>query len=123
MWLSILFAMNIAYKPGSNKEITIARLKEFEKAVWEVNEELMNEFQDTANFIKYTSLSSGNAFGGQESGPHAGNLSVTLRDMEGAPGFPVLIFQTELRRNWEMFSDLEKIHYRSQQPLGCSCFD
>ncbi|PKQ61322.1 acriflavin resistance protein [Labilibaculum filiforme] len=79
------FAMNIAYKPGSNKDITIAKLKKFENAVWEVNDELMEEFQDTAAFIKYTSLSSGNAFGGQEVGPHAGNLSVTLRDMEGAP--------------------------------------
>jgi len=79
------FAINIAFKPGSNKEITIQKLKEFEKAVWEVNDELKEEFQDTATYIKYTYLSSGNAFGGQESGPHAGNLSVTLRDMEGAP--------------------------------------
>ena len=79
------FSMNIAYKPGSNKDLTIARLKKFENAVWEVNDELMKEFQDTAYFIKYTSLSSGRAFGGQEVGPHAGNLSVTLRDLEGAP--------------------------------------
>lgn len=79
------FSMNIAYKPGSNKNITIAKLKKFENAVWEVNDDLMEEFQDTAAFIKYTRLSSGNAFGGQEVGPHAGNLSVTLRDMEGAP--------------------------------------
>lgn len=79
------FAINIAYKPGSNKEITIKQLKDFEEAVWEVNQELMKEFQDTATFIKYTSLSTGSAFSGQESGPHAGNLSVTLRDMEGAP--------------------------------------
>jgi len=79
------FNINIAYKPGSNKEITIQKLKEFEKAVWEVNDELKEEFQDTATFIKYTGLSTGNAFGGQEVGPHAGNLSVTLRDMEGAP--------------------------------------
>ena len=79
------FSMNIAYKPGSNKDITIARLKKFETAVWEVNDELMNEFQDTAFFIKFTSLTTGRAFGGQEVGPHAGNLSVTLRDMEGAP--------------------------------------
>ncbi|WP_372753105.1 efflux RND transporter permease subunit [Labilibaculum sp.] len=79
------FSINIAYKPGSNNEITIDRLKQFENAVWEVNDELKEEFKDTANFIKYTSLSSGNAFGGQEVGPHAGNLSVTLRDMEGAP--------------------------------------
>lgn len=65
------FAINIAYKPGSNKEITIKQLKDFEEAVWEVNQELMKEFQDTATFIKYTSLSTGSAFSGQESGPHA----------------------------------------------------
>ncbi|WP_461636937.1 efflux RND transporter permease subunit [Labilibaculum euxinus] len=101
------FAVNIAYKPGSNKEITIARLKQFEKSVWEVNDELMNEFQDTANFIKYTRLSSGNAFGGQEVGPHAGNLSVTLRDMEGAPVSSFDI-SDRVKKKLGDVSDLEK---------------
>ncbi|WP_421918525.1 efflux RND transporter permease subunit [Marinifilum sp.] len=79
------FNINIAFKPGSNKDITTSYLKEFEKLVWQVNDELMKEFNDTTNFIKYTTVSTGNSFGGQESGPHAGNLGVMLRDMEGAP--------------------------------------
>jgi multidrug efflux pump subunit AcrB len=101
------FSMNIAYKPGSNNQITIDRLKKFETAVWEVNDELKEEFKDTLDFIKYTSLSSGNAFGGQEVGPHAGNLSVTLRDMEGAP---VSSFQISDRVKEKLgdVSDLEK---------------
>jgi len=79
------FTINIAFKPGSNKQITVNQLKQFEKAVWNVNADLMEEFKDTATYIKYTGLSTGSAFSGQEVGPHAGNLSVTLRDMEGAP--------------------------------------
>jgi multidrug efflux pump subunit AcrB len=75
----------MAFKPGTNKDVTVRQLKEFEAAVWDVNSDLMEEFQDTATYIKYTSVSTGNAFSGQETGPHAGNITVTLRDMEGAP--------------------------------------
>lgn len=79
------FNIDIAFKPGTNKDVTIKQLKDLEKAVWEVNGEIMEEHKDTATYIKYTSLSTGSAFSGQENGPHAGNIRVTLRDMEGAP--------------------------------------
>ncbi len=79
------FNINVAYKPGTNKDITIKALKSFEAVVWDVNKELKKEFNEDTDFIKYTNLTAGSAFSGQESGPHAGNITVTLRDMEGSP--------------------------------------
>ncbi|NOU60376.1 efflux RND transporter permease subunit [Marinifilum caeruleilacunae] len=79
------FNINVAFKPGSNKDVTTAYLKDFEKAVWEVNDEIMKEFSDTSAYIQYTGVSTGSSFSGQENGPHAGNMWVMLRDMEGAP--------------------------------------
>ncbi|MGZ2371630.1 efflux RND transporter permease subunit [Ancylomarina sp. YFZ004] len=79
------FNINVAYKPGTNKDITIKALKNFEAVVWDVNKELKKEFNEDNDFIKYTNLTAGSAFSGQESGPHAGNITVTLRDMEGSP--------------------------------------
>jgi len=79
------FNINVAYKPGTNKAITVKALKDFEAVVWDVNKELKKEFNEDTDFIKYTNLTAGSAFSGQESGPHAGNITVTLRDMEGSP--------------------------------------
>lgn len=79
------FTVNVAFKPGVNKEITISHLKDFERAVWEVNKELMDKYQDSVSFVEYTILNTGSAFNGQENGAHAGTLSAFLRDLEGAP--------------------------------------
>lgn len=80
-----IFTINVAFKPGTNKNITIKQLKSFEAVVWDVNEEFKKEYNEKADFIRYTNLTTGTAFGGQESGPHAGSLTITLRDMEGSP--------------------------------------
>ncbi len=79
------FNVNVAFKPGTGEKQTMEYLEKFEKAVWEVNKELMEEFGDPDDFVKYTSVNMGNAFDGQERGSHAGSVRVTLRDMEGAP--------------------------------------
>ena len=79
------FNINVAYKPGTNKDITVKALKSFENAVWEINGELKEKHGQKDDFIQYTNLSVGSAFNGQESGPHSGNIAVTLRDMEGSP--------------------------------------
>jgi multidrug efflux pump subunit AcrB len=79
------FNVNLAFTPGTGEAKTIAYLKKFEDAVWEVNDELVEEYNDTANYINYSFLTLGNAFDGRENGAHAGNIFVLLRDMEGAP--------------------------------------
>lgn len=79
------FSVNVAFTPGSGEEKTLEHLREFEEAVWAVDKDLREEFADTNAFITFSFLSIGNAFNGQESGAHAGNLFVLVRDLEDAP--------------------------------------
>ena len=76
------FNVNIAFKPGSGEKQTLEYIRKFDDAIWEVNEELMEEYNDTAAFINYTFSSVGSAFNGQEVGAHAGNVFVTLKDLD-----------------------------------------
>jgi multidrug efflux pump subunit AcrB len=80
-----MFNVNVAFTPGSGEKQTAKYLERFDNIIWEVNDELKEEFADTNDFITYTFRSIGNAFSGQEIGAHAGNISVLMRDMEGAP--------------------------------------
>lgn len=79
------FNVNISFKPGSGEQRTMEYLKKFDAAVWEVNEDLKKEFPHQEPFVKFTFSSLGNAFDGQQTGSHAGNVNVMMRDMEGSP--------------------------------------
>jgi len=79
------FNVNVAFTPGEGEKQTFETLQGFEKSIWEVNEELMQTYNDTNDFIAYTYLIVGSAFDGQESGSHAGHIAVNLRNMEGSP--------------------------------------
>ncbi len=78
------FNVNVAFTPGSGEKQTIDYLQRFDDAIWEVNQDLMEEFNDTSNFINYSFTNIGNAFNGQEIGAHAGSIFVLLRNLEGA---------------------------------------
>lgn len=78
------FNLNIAFKPGSGEKRTMEYVKRFDKVIWEVNNELKKEFNDTVNFIDFTFVSTGGAFNGLERGSHAGSIFVILRDLEDA---------------------------------------
>ncbi|MEA3478001.1 MAG: efflux RND transporter permease subunit [Bacteroidota bacterium] len=79
------FNVNVAFTPGSGEKQTLEYLKRFENAIWEVNDEIMEEFEDTVNYVDYTFLNVGAAFNGQENGAHAGNIFVLVRNLEDAP--------------------------------------
>ena len=49
-----------------------------------MNEELLDEYEDTLSYIDYTFVNTGNAFNGQEIGSHAGNIFVLVRNLEDA---------------------------------------
>jgi multidrug efflux pump subunit AcrB len=57
----------------------------FENAMWELNEEIKEEYNDTTGVLNYTFISLGNAFNGSETGAHSGNIFVLLRNLEDAP--------------------------------------
>ncbi len=100
-----MFNADLAFKPGSGEKRTYELLQKIEKTIWEVNDSLVAEYgkkpsfgffqnvlmdmgvrqRDTNDYIKYTYLHVGSSFDGKESGGHAGNIFVTLRDMEGLP--------------------------------------
>ncbi len=76
------FNINIAFTPGSGEKQTMDYLNRFDSIVWEVNEELMAEYDQTADIIENSIVRLGSSFDGQESGAHAGNVYVSPRDSE-----------------------------------------
>jgi len=79
------FNVNLAFTPGSGEKQTYEYLQVFENAMWELNEEIKEEFDYPEGVLNYTFISMGNAFNGKETGAHSGNIFVLLRNLEDAP--------------------------------------
>ncbi|MEN8119498.1 MAG: efflux RND transporter permease subunit [Bacteroidota bacterium] len=79
-----MFNIDVAFKPGDGEQRTMEYLKRFEKAVWEVDRELMEEHNDSS-YIRTLFRFTGNAFNGNENGSHAGQIMIFMRNMENAP--------------------------------------
>lgn len=79
------FEINIAFTPGDGQKQTKKYLEVFEKAVWEVNNELTKELNLDENIIDRVISSIGYSFSGQEVGAHAGNVRVYPINLEGLP--------------------------------------
>ncbi|MBT4483153.1 MAG: efflux RND transporter permease subunit, partial [Candidatus Latescibacteria bacterium] len=79
------FDINIAFTPGTGEKKTIDYLDRFSKAVWEANNELVEEHNQDRPFVTATIAILGSAFNGQERGGHSGRVSVMLREMEDSP--------------------------------------
>ena len=77
------FTLNVAFTPGDGERQTLEFLDRFETAIWEVNNELVEEMGLDNNIIERTSKRLGNAFNGQERGAHAGSINVYPIDLEG----------------------------------------
>lgn len=75
------FTVNVAFTPGDGEKKTYDYLSRFEKAIWEVNDDLRARFG--TDIIERVSTNLGSAFSGQESGAHAGSISVFPIDLEG----------------------------------------
>jgi len=85
------FSVNVAFTPGDGVAQTKEVLTRFELAVWEVNEDLKEELGMSEDIIETVNTNIGSAFSRQESGSHAGSLSVFPRNLEGLPltGFDI----------------------------------
>jgi len=77
------FTVNVAFTPGDGERQTKMFLDRFEKAIWEVNEELTAELGLESDLIERVRTQLGSAFSRQESGSHAGSVDVYPRDLEG----------------------------------------
>ena len=81
------FDVNLIYKPGTREDKVAAKLEEFERKIWELNEELKQEFNDTIDYIDFTFAFVGGTNDGSESGAHAGSLTLFHREFEKATRF------------------------------------
>ena len=79
-----MFTIDLALKPGVNREITKEKLFYVEDQLYEVNQELMEEYDDTTSYVRTTAVSLGSSFNGTESGTHAGMIRVFLNPLEGS---------------------------------------
>jgi multidrug efflux pump subunit AcrB len=77
------FTLNVAFTPGDGEKQTLEFLNRFETAIWEVNDELVEELGLDTDIIERTSRRLGSAFNGQERGAHAGSINVYPIDLEG----------------------------------------
>jgi len=86
------FDINIAFTPGSGERQTMEYLERFDSIVWVVNEELMEEYNDTIPIIENSIIQLGSAFSGNERGAHAGSVDVSPRNSEqtGISSFEII---------------------------------
>lgn len=86
------FNINIAFTPGSGEKQTLSYLDYFEQQVWEVNEDLKKDYNDTLDIIEYCTVNLGTAFDRSESGTHTGNVFVSPRNSEetGISSFEII---------------------------------
>jgi len=79
------FSLNVAFTPGDGEKQTLDYLERFEKVIWEVNDDIVEELELDNDIIERTSRRLGSAFSGQEQGGHAGSVDVFPVDLEGYP--------------------------------------
>jgi multidrug efflux pump subunit AcrB len=86
------FSINLAFTPGSGEKQTMAYLNRFDSIVWVVNNEMKEEYGDTADIIENSIITLGSAFDGDESGAHAGNIMVSPRNSQetGISAFDII---------------------------------
>ncbi len=91
------FNINLAFTPGQGEEQTMVYLQRFEEAVWEVNDELKEKYNDSIDIIDNAFVNMGTAFDGQETGSHAGNINVFPRNSEetGISTYEIINMVTE----------------------------
>ncbi len=76
------FSINLAFTPGSGERQTMEYLQRFDSIVWVVNEEMMEEYNDTVPIIENSIIQIGSAFQGSERGSHAGMINISPRNSE-----------------------------------------
>jgi multidrug efflux pump subunit AcrB len=79
------FELNVAFTPGDGEKQTLEFLRRFEKAIWEVSDEMSQELDLDTALIERVRTTLGSAFDRSESGSHCGSISVYPIDLEGLP--------------------------------------
>ncbi len=111
------FNINIAFTPGSGERQTMEYLNRFDSIVWVVNDELMEEYNDTLPIIENSILLLGSSFDGQESGTHAGSIDVSPRNSEetGISSYEII---NRLRKKIGTIPEADKFTIGSSNRFG-----
>lgn len=111
------FTAEIAFKPGSGESQTLEYVQKIDDAIWEVNNELKEELNDTLDFVNYSFVSTGSAFNGMEVGSHAGSVFVLLRDLEdtGTSSFEIV---TRVQNKLGTIPEAEKLKIAGRNTFG-----
>ncbi|GAA4833406.1 efflux RND transporter permease subunit [Algivirga pacifica] len=75
--------IDIAFQAGTRETLTKEYIMRFDSLVWEVNEDLKKEFNDTTNWINYTFANVGQSTFGV--GGHTGNVNIFFKELDDAP--------------------------------------
>ena len=74
------FDINLSFKPGEREMKVEKFLKKFNESIWEMNEELKEEFNTTKEIIKDTFIDIGDSE--SESGSHTGRINVFYAELD-----------------------------------------
>lgn len=111
------FNINIAFTPGSGERQTMEYLHRFDSIVWEVNKDLMADYNDSLPIIENSIILLGSSFDGQETGTHAGNVDVSPRNSEitGISSYEII---NRLREKIGAVPEAEKFAIGSSNRFG-----
>ena len=76
-----VFSINVTFKPGTPEDVVIDHLKEFEKGVWELNDELKAEL-GKGDIFNFSFSGTGSTMDGSDQGAHAGGIQIFYEDLD-----------------------------------------
>ncbi|MTI32455.1 efflux RND transporter permease subunit [Xanthovirga aplysinae] len=79
------FNIDISFKPGTREDKVEKYLDRFDKAIWEVNNELKTKYKDTVDYINFSISAVGFNMSGSESGSHAGGINIFHKELDDTP--------------------------------------
>lgn len=114
------FNVSLVLKPGTREGITEDYLKRFEKAVWEVNQEISDERDSDVSLIKTVdrNVGSDGGRGSAERGGHTGHLQVNLIDMEEIEDISSFEIAGRIRKRIGSVPEAQKFSVGGQNRFG-----
>ena len=74
------FQVSLSFKPGEHEDKVEKFLKQFDDAIWSVNDKMKKEFASDEEIIRFTFMNIGFANG--EQGSHAGQINVIYNELD-----------------------------------------
>jgi multidrug efflux pump subunit AcrB len=116
------FQVDIAFKAGAREDLVKEYLGRFETAIWAVNDQLKEEFkeQDPSgdDFIGFTFASIGGTSDGSESGRHAGNITVMMKNMDDRKFISSFDIANRVRKKIGDIPEAEKFQVAGRNRFG-----